>query len=80
MTVAAPRGAWTLEAFVDASVESEWRYRLIHWEDGKAHPLEYQTPGKSMSAIAAVPSTSVWIVGARLNSEGNRLLGPLIIH
>ncbi len=74
----APGEAWTLDDFVDASVESE--YRLVHWTKGRARAFEYQTRGASVAALAAVSSRSVWIVGERWSDDGNVPLGPMVIH
>jgi hypothetical protein len=80
VTVLAAGDAWTLDDFVDASVTSESRYRLVHWQGGRPRAFEHQTPGASVAAIAAVSSKNVWIVGTRWNAEGRKPLGPLVIH
>jgi hypothetical protein len=73
----APGEAWMLDEFVDASVYSEWRYRLIHWTNGRARAFEYQTrENESVAAIAAVSNRSVWIVGERWGDDAP----PLVIH
>jgi hypothetical protein len=78
VAVPSPQEAWTLEAFVEEP--NFGRYRLIHWQAGKAHPFEYRTPGASVSGLAAISSTSVWIVGTRWSTDGSTARGPLIIH
>jgi hypothetical protein len=70
--------AWTLEISVD--ILYPWQYRILHWHGRASRAYGHYTVGASPAAIAAASSTSLWIVGTRWDSEGNRELGPLVIH
>jgi hypothetical protein len=71
---------FALDKFVDASSESEWRYRLVRWMGDRRHAFEYQTRGASVESLAAVSNTNIWIVGTRWSDDRDRQLGPIVIH